>query len=104
MLYFYSQSQLRNRLATELHKTLSGSGSVGSSSPTNSPHKSMKTQVADSIVADYLKATGYEYSLSIFLPEASTSMDKVTIYQCSIQIQFFCCLCSSSLTVTFSSS
>ncbi len=39
--------------------------------------KSMRTQVTDSMVAEYLKAEGYEYSLSIFLPEAGTSIEKV---------------------------
>lgn len=88
------QSQLRNRLATELHKTLSGSGSPEGSSPTKPPHKSMRVQVADSIMAEYLKTSGYEYSLSIFMPEAGVSMDKVTKHcHGSVKISTFFCIC-----------
>ena len=80
----FLQSQLRNRLATELHKTMKGS--VGPSLP-GSPRKSMRVQVADRIVAEYLNSVGYEYSLSIFLPEAGTSMEKVRekLHFCSIE-------------------
>lgn len=50
------------------------------SSPFKSPRKSMRVQIADSIVAEYLKAVGYEYSLSVFLPEVGISMDKVKMF------------------------
>lgn len=66
---------MRNRLATELHKSLYGSPSVFSSS--GSPRKSMKSQLMESIVAEYLKCVGHEYTLSIFLPESDTNMGKV---------------------------
>lgn len=69
------QSQLRNRLVTELKKSLGGSGI--SSTPSETVRKSLHIQIADSIVAEYLKCAGYEYSLSIFLPEAGASMDNV---------------------------
>ncbi len=59
----------------ELHKTMEGSTS--SFSPPKSPRKSMRHQVTDSMVAEYLKNAGYEYSLSIFLPEAGLTMEKV---------------------------
>lgn len=62
----------------ELHKSMEGS--AASFSPPKSPRKPMTHQVADSMVADYLKNAGYEYSLSIFLPEAGITMDKVEIY------------------------
>ena len=72
----YTQSQLRKRLATELHKT---EGSVFNSLPSASGdrNKSMSSQVTASIVAEYLKSTGHEYSLSVFLPESGISIDKV---------------------------
>jgi hypothetical protein len=54
---------------------MNGSG-IGSSSPV-SAHKSIHVQMADSIVAEYLNSAGYEYSLSIFLPEAGASIDNV---------------------------
>ncbi len=69
------QSQLRNKLVTELTKRIEGSG-INSLSP-ETVCKSLRVQVADSIVAEYLKSAGYEYSLSIFLPEAGVRLDKV---------------------------
>lgn len=71
------QSQLRNRLVTELKKSMDGSGISSTSSET--VRKSLHVQITDSIVAEYLKCAGYEYSLSIFLPEAGASMDNVKI-------------------------
>ena len=62
----------------ELHKSMEGTSPRFS--PPKSPHKSMRHQVADSIVANHLKTSGYEYSLSIFLPEAGITMDKVKVY------------------------
>ena len=39
----------------------------------------MSIQVANSIVAEHMKKAGFEYSLSVFLPEAGLNMDKVLI-------------------------
>ena len=50
-----------------------------SPSPKAKPFNSMTLQVANNIVAEYLKLAGYEYTLSIFLPEAGVAMDKVYI-------------------------
>lgn len=70
------QSQLRNRLVAELKKSLDGIEVISTSS--QPVPKSLRTQIADSIVAEYLKCAGYEYSLSIFLPEAGTKIDNVS--------------------------
>lgn len=37
----------------------------------------MMTQVANNMVAEYLQKGGYEFTLSIFLPEAGVNMGKV---------------------------
>ena len=37
----------------------------------------MSVQVANSIIAEHMKKAGFEYSLSVFLPEAGLDMDKV---------------------------
>ena len=77
-----SQSQLRNRLATELQN------SFGAVSPQYSVEKqspkaagkaqtcAMSVQVANNIIAEHMKKAGFEYSLSVFLPEAGLNMDK----------------------------
>ena len=69
-----AQSHLRNRLATELQKSL-GSGSSAPPTPVTS---SMTLQVANNIVAEHLKKAGYEYSLSVFLPEAGVDSGRVS--------------------------
>jgi oral-facial-digital syndrome 1 protein len=79
-----TQSQLRNRLATELQN------SFGAVSPQHTVDKqlpkaaareaqacAMSVQVANSIIAEHMKKAGFEYSLSVFLPEAGLNMDKV---------------------------
>ena len=70
------QSQLRNRLATELQKSL-GPSSSASSTPTP-VMGSMALQVANSIVAEHLRKARHEYSLSVFLPEAGVDSGKVS--------------------------
>ena len=42
-------------------------------------HCAMSIQVANSIVAEHMKRVGFEYSLSVFLPEAGLTMDKVKL-------------------------
>ncbi len=37
----------------------------------------MSVQMANSIIAEHMKKAGFEYSLSVFLPEAGLNMDKV---------------------------
>ena len=69
----HTQSQLRNKLAMELQRT-------SRPPPLHSPKKacnSMTVQVANGMVAEYLKKAGCSYTLSVFLPEAGVNMDKV---------------------------
>lgn len=86
MKHTHTQSQLRNRLATELQRSLEASvgptptGQASSSSPAaNKKGNSMILQVANSIVVEHLKRAGYEYTLSVFLPEAGVNVDKVCL-------------------------
>ena len=37
----------------------------------------MNVQVANNIIAEHMKKAGFEYSLSVFLPEAGLNVDKV---------------------------
>jgi len=73
-----TQSQLRNRLARELQNTMEGKESDCTlSTPPSRGQSSMMTQVANNMVAEYLQKGGYEFTLSIFLPEAGVNMGKV---------------------------
>jgi len=70
------QSQLRHKLASELHVLLGGS-SQSSPRARFGGKKTLRTQVADTLVAQYLQSVGYEYSLSTFLPEAGLQLAEV---------------------------
>ena len=75
MLFF--KSQLRNRLIAELQET------EGQSGFEQQNHSSAVTDnlcelVANSLVADHLKRSKYEYSLSVFLPESGLHESKVS--------------------------
>ena len=73
-----TQSQLRNRLARELQNTMEGKESDRTlSTPPSRGQSSMMTQVTNNMVAEYLQKGGYEFTLSIFLPEAGVNMGKV---------------------------
>lgn len=37
----------------------------------------MSIQVANNIIAEHMKRSGFDYSLSVFLPEAGLNVDKV---------------------------
>ena len=82
---FTSQSQLRNRLATELQSSF-GAVSPQRATDKGSPKTAgkvqcaMSVQVANNVIAEHMKRAGFEYSLSVFLPEAGLSMDKVDIF------------------------
>ncbi|KAL5460406.1 hypothetical protein EMCRGX_G033852 [Ephydatia muelleri] len=69
------KSQLRNKLATELQKAMESpeSGKVRAE-PTK---PTMPVYFANTIIARHLKQMGYEYTLSIFLPEAEVNIDKL---------------------------
>ncbi|XP_024142015.1 oral-facial-digital syndrome 1 protein homolog isoform X1 [Oryzias melastigma] len=70
------KAQLRNQLIQELkHPPLTGQAPVPRLVP-------LKTDSAiasgcNSIIADHLQASGYEYTLSVFYPESGLSKDKV---------------------------
>uniref|UniRef100_A0A7N8XGP8 OFD1 centriole and centriolar satellite protein n=1 Tax=Mastacembelus armatus TaxID=205130 RepID=A0A7N8XGP8_9TELE len=70
------KTQLRNQLIQELkHPPLTGSDPV----PRPVPGKSepLLVSACNSIVADHLRASGYEYTLSVFYPESGLCKDKV---------------------------
>ncbi|XP_034430469.1 oral-facial-digital syndrome 1 protein homolog isoform X2 [Hippoglossus hippoglossus] len=70
------KTQLRNQLIQELqHRPVTGGQPV----PRPVPGKSEPLMVTacNSIVADHLSSSGYEYSLSVFYPESSLCKEKV---------------------------
>ncbi|XP_030199483.1 centriole and centriolar satellite protein ofd1 isoform X3 [Gadus morhua] len=70
------KTQLRNQLIQELkHPLLGGGDSVpGSVSPRPD---SLLLSASNTIVADYLKTSGHEYTLSVFYPESGLRKDKI---------------------------
>ena len=73
---FFIQSQLRNRLVTEL-RHVGLSQSFPRSQAKLSDEGSLVLRAANSLVADHLRRTNYDYTLSVFLPESSTAEEKV---------------------------
>uniref|UniRef100_A0A673ASE6 Uncharacterized protein n=1 Tax=Sphaeramia orbicularis TaxID=375764 RepID=A0A673ASE6_9TELE len=72
------KTQLRNQLIQELkHPPLTGGGSFPRPVPMKS--ESLLLSACNSIVADYLRSSGYEYSLSVFHPESGLCKDKVSM-------------------------
>lgn len=70
------QTQLRNQLIQELnHPPLTGGGSVPR--PISLKSESLFLSACNSIVADHLRTSGYEYSLSVFHPESGLCKDKI---------------------------
>ena len=74
------QTQLRNRLVAELKDA-----GIGHSRGTQH-HESVVAsssrlyrRAVDSLIADHLKHAGFNYTLSIFLPEAGASDDTVRL-------------------------
>ncbi|XP_053295688.1 centriole and centriolar satellite protein ofd1 [Pleuronectes platessa] len=70
------KTQLRNQLIQELkHRPLTGGEPV----PRPVPGKSepLLVTACNSIVADHLSSSGYEYTLSVFYPESSLCKEKV---------------------------
>ena len=45
--------------------------------PVYAKEGSLLHKAANSLVADHLKRCSYDYSLSVFLPESATAIDKV---------------------------
>uniref|UniRef100_A0A671WCM7 OFD1 centriole and centriolar satellite protein n=1 Tax=Sparus aurata TaxID=8175 RepID=A0A671WCM7_SPAAU len=71
------KTQLRNQLIQELkHPPLTGGDPVPRQVPVKSePHL---VSACNSIVADHLCTSGYEYTLSVFYPESGLCKDKVS--------------------------
>ena len=73
------QTQLRNQLIQELKDPLlSGGDSVPR--PVSPRPDSLLVSASNTIVADYLKTSGHEYTLSVFYPESGLRKDKVTAH------------------------
>lgn len=70
------QSQLRNHLVVEL-KGVGLSQPLGAGRADPGGVASLPLRAVNSLVADHLKHAGYDYSLSIFLPESGMAQDKV---------------------------
>ncbi|KAF3694792.1 Oral-facial-digital syndrome 1 protein -like protein [Channa argus] len=70
------KTQLRNQLIQELKSPpLSGGEPIPRPVSVKSP--SLLVTACNSVVADHLSTSGYEYSLSVFYPESGLSKDKV---------------------------
>ncbi|XP_019945416.2 centriole and centriolar satellite protein ofd1 isoform X1 [Paralichthys olivaceus] len=70
------KTQLRNQLIQELkHPPLTGVEPVPRPVPVKS--ESLMVTACNSIVADHLSTSGYEYTLSVFHPESGLCKDKV---------------------------
>ncbi|KAI3356275.1 hypothetical protein L3Q82_017524, partial [Scortum barcoo] len=79
------KTQLRNQLIQELkHPPLTGGQPV----PRQVPVKSEPRLVSacNSIVADHLLSSGYEYTLSVFYPESGLCKDKVSTKEDLLQL------------------
>uniref|UniRef100_A0A8C6TZB8 OFD1 centriole and centriolar satellite protein n=1 Tax=Neogobius melanostomus TaxID=47308 RepID=A0A8C6TZB8_9GOBI len=71
------KTQLRNQLIQELNHPPLGHGKV----PSTVKSDSGIITVCNRIVADYLRTSGYEYSLSVFFPESGLNKDKTLTKQ-----------------------
>uniref|UniRef100_A0AAQ5YZV9 LisH domain-containing protein n=1 Tax=Amphiprion ocellaris TaxID=80972 RepID=A0AAQ5YZV9_AMPOC len=70
------KAQLRNQLIQELkHPPLTGQEPVPQPVPVKS--EPLLVSACNSIVADHLHSSGYEYTLSVFYPESGLCKDKV---------------------------
>ncbi|KAM6978419.1 centriole and centriolar satellite protein ofd1 [Tautogolabrus adspersus] len=71
------KTQLRNQLIQELkHPPLTGAEPVPRPVPVKS--EPLLVSACNNIVADHLRTSGYEYTLSVFYPESGLSKDKVS--------------------------
>lgn len=78
LLMYTFQSQLRNKLVTELQQI----GLKQNFTPQSLDAKegALLHKAANSLVADHLRKCSYDYSLSVFLPESGTAQEKVGTY------------------------
>ena len=65
-----AQALLRSRVVAELRR--GGGGGGGGGAPSPAPH-SVRDAALRALVADFLRASGCEYTLSVFLPEAGVA-------------------------------
>lgn len=71
------QTQLRNQLIQELkHPGFSGGETVPRLVSVKT--YSLLVSASNSLVADYLRTSGYEYTLSVFHPESGLAKDQVS--------------------------
>ena len=77
----YLQSQLRNRMVTELKQI--GVNQSFKPEPLPSRDGSLLHRAANSLVADHLRRCHYDYSVSVFLPECGLGDDKVSSSTCN---------------------
>ncbi|XP_070832873.1 centriole and centriolar satellite protein ofd1 [Chaetodon trifascialis] len=72
------KTQLRNQLIHELrHPPLTGGEPVPRPVPVRS--EPLLVSACNSIVADHLRTSGYEYTLSVFYPESGLCKDKISM-------------------------
>lgn len=72
------QTHLRNQLIQELqHPPLTGGEPVPRLVPVKS--ETLLVSACNSIVADHLRNSGYEYTLSVFYPESGLHKDRVSM-------------------------
>ncbi|XP_074550485.1 centriole and centriolar satellite protein ofd1 [Halichoeres trimaculatus] len=79
------KTQLRNQLIQELkHPPVSGGEPVPR--PPSQKSEPLLLSACNSIVANHLQTSGYEYTLSVFYPESGLSKDKVSTKEELIQL------------------
>lgn len=80
------QTQLRNQLIHELKpQSLSGADPAPRAVPVIKPEP-LLLSACNSMVADHLRVSGYEYSLSVFCPESGLCKDKVRVCSLCVKI------------------
>ncbi|CAL8322220.1 unnamed protein product [Merluccius merluccius] len=71
------KTQLRNQLIQELKHPLVGGVDAVPGGPAPPRSSSLLATASNTIVADYLQTSGYEYTLSVFYPESGLRKDKI---------------------------
>ncbi|KAK0135177.1 Oral-facial-digital syndrome 1 [Merluccius polli] len=71
------KTQLRNQLIQELKHPLVGGVDAVPGGPASPRSSSLLATASNTIVADYLQTSGYEYTLSVFYPESGLRKDKI---------------------------
>ena len=100
---FYSilillQSQLRTNLISELQQSVQGPLTIHDLDTAESDP--LLLRAANSLVADHLRRTKYEYTLGVFLPESGLAQDKVSaIVRLAFVRTFFICSLEIDSTV-----